>query len=294
MYYYLVDPKQYDGKNFEFFQTQLLSLVGEYHISGETARVTKLRTTEDLVVTALSHGATTLVVVGGDETFTKVASVARGKQITLGFVPVNSFSELAGIFGLRSLHEAVTTIAKRRIENLDVARIGQEYFISSLHLGAEPQQHEEEKDKEKKEDGRKRGWRDFFSSPFVEIEMVFDGSFRARDQLLGASIINSRFKDLCPQISKNLLIGDPKDGWLDVVMAGKLSRFKAWRCRKMIASRCFESLPGGSVIHARKVDIVAPAGLPIYLYDEIVARVPATVQIVPEKIRVIVGKERQF
>lgn len=283
MYYYLVDPQQFTGKNFEFYQTQLLSLLGEYHVSGEVARVTKLRTVKDLVATALSHGVTTLVAVGGDETFSDVISLCHAKRITLGHIPLRE-SEIGKIFGVGDLAEAVGVIAKRRVEQLDLVRVGQTYFISNLQFGFFSSLPEGE--------AGPSGFGSWFKLPAVEAELTFDGSFKAAGKFLGGSIINCRSAS-CPAVSGRIL-GDPKDEQLDIVLATSLSRFQAWRCRKMLRKRCFESLPGGSVIHAKKIEITGPEGLPIYLSGKIVAHAPVTVEMTQEKLQVIVGRNRQF
>ncbi|MEK9180960.1 MAG: diacylglycerol kinase family protein [Patescibacteria group bacterium] len=283
MYYYLVDPLQFEGKNFEFYQTQLLSLLGEYHIAGEVARVTKLRTVRDLVGTAISRGATTLVVVGGDETFSEVISLVHAKQISLGYIPLRE-SEIGKILGISSLAEAVGVIAKRRVENLDLARVGSTYFISNLQFGYFAPMPAGT--------GAPTGFGSWFRMPEVEAELTFDGSFNAAGKFLGGSIINCRFA-ACPQVAGKVL-GNPKDELLDVVLATSLSRFAAWRNRKLLAQRCFESLPGGSVIHAKKIEIKNPEGLPIYLSGKIVAHAPAVVEMTAEKLPVIVGRNRQF
>lgn len=264
MYYYLIDPKQYEGKNFEFTQTQLLSLLTEYHVGGEAARVTALRTVEDLTATALSHGTKTLVVVGGDETFGRVMTVCRDKEITLAFVALNTRSEIAKILGIgHGLEGAVAAIAKRLVETIDMARIDNTHFISNIYF-----------------------------EQAQGCEFVLDGSFHVRGDFLGGAIINMRSTDACR--SARALPGNPKDGVLDVAMAGRLSRLQSWMHRKKIEAHCYDALPGSSIMHGRKIEIKAPVGLKLMLSGVPVATAPAVIEVVPEKLRVVVGKSRQF
>lgn len=289
MYYYLVDSSQFDGKNFEFYQTQLLSLLGEYHISGEVARVTRLRTVEDLVLTALSHGVTTLVVAGGDETFDKVVAVCRGKAVTLGFIPLNSQSQTARILGVGDLLDSVVTIAKRRVENLDLACVGQTYFVSNISFESGQAAGE----KTQTQAGNFfSGLRSFFTaSSLPEVEIRFDRSYTARGNLFLGSIINAR--DHVSQ-KEGVVLGNPKDGLLDVVLVGGLSRFERWQYRKPGTRRSPEAMPGASVVHAREIEILGPAGLNLLNGAKVVAEAPARIFVSPDKIRAIVGKNRTF
>ncbi len=282
MYYYVVDSQHYDGKNFEFFQTQLLSLIGEYHVTGETARVTRLRSVEDLVATALSHGVTTLVVVGGDETFSAVAGAIRGKPITVGYIPVSSRSELRHILGIGGLADAVATIAKRRVEQLDLATINGKMFLSAVTFGAPPA-----------ESGgvRSGGWRAWLAPATARVTLRFDGGYAATDEIVAGSIINIRDNR---GNSGPVLVGNPRDGRLDIVLASRLSFFERWRYRRALASGRWDSLPWRSVMHAKAIDILEPEGMPVYLSGQEIARAPAQVRIMEERIKVIVGRNRQF
>lgn len=290
MYYYIVDPGRFDGKSFEFYQTQLLSLLGEYHVTGEVARITKLRTVDDLVATAVSHGVTTLVIAGGDETFDEVISVCHGKPLTLGFIPINSQSGLGKILGISNLLEAVVTIAKRRVEILDLARVGPKYFFSSVDFSAIAK-------KSARLSGQaetvpfssklSRLWR----SEALAVQMRLDGAFTVSGRLFAGSIINTRNR---PSQLSGAVVGNPRDGLLDVVLAGSLNKVQAWRHRQTIADKCYEILPGASVVHAKEVEIIGPAGLELESAGKNIAIAPTKIWMTDQKIRLIVGKDRTF
>jgi diacylglycerol kinase family enzyme len=292
MYYYLVDPKHYQGRNFEFFQSQLLSLLTEYHVSGEMSRVTRLRTVEDLVATALSHGTTTLVVVGDDETFHQAVSVCHGKSVVLGYIPINPGSEIGEILGVESVTAAVAVIAKRRVEQMDVVKIGAAYFISNVHFGPAFRAAEDELG-QWRESGERVSWRKLSATAPVKVGLEFNGAFRAWNQCVAGAIISARAAEGKAQESGKPL-GNPGDGVLDAVLAGRPSFFSAWRYRRQLEEKCYEYLPGSSIMHGSRVAILEPAGLPIFLSGRVIGRAPATVEITGEKLRVVVGKARQF
>src|SRR5438105_1964255 len=110
MYYYILDPQNLDPGKFERQQVELQGLLAEFKIAGEMARVTSLRTIQDLVETASERGVTTLVACGTDDTFNLMLSYLRGRDFALAFVPLDDQSYLARILGLDSLLTAVKTI----------------------------------------------------------------------------------------------------------------------------------------------------------------------------------------
>ena len=131
MYYYIVDPAQISQREFERVQNQLYSSLSEFRISGETARVSGLRTMNQLVETAISRGAKTLVAVGSDDTLHDLINALKGREIVIGFIPLFD-SELADILGIQNVAQAAKIIAGRRIENLDLATLANNYFLSKL------------------------------------------------------------------------------------------------------------------------------------------------------------------
>lgn len=284
MYYYLIDPQQYDGRNFESLQTHLLSLIGEYQIFGETARVTSLRRVEDLVATALAHGCKTLVVVGGDQTLVEVISFCKNKDITIAFIPLDSQSEVARIIGVNDLDQAVSTVAKRRVVEMDLAKINDKLFISSVNFGFL------EKQAQKKKFINLRAL--IGSEPQI-MEFDIDGHYRMKDTFFAGSIINSRDASLCP-ITYDKSIGSPMDGILDLILVSKTSKYDIWKNRKVLAGRCFEVLPGSTVVRAKKIKINAPRKVELFISGLLVATTPVTIEFAKEKLKMIVGRDRQF
>src|SRR5688572_3595107 len=102
MYYYIVDPTKLNQRQFERVQNQLYSCLSEYRISGETTRVTSLRTIPQLVDTALSHGAKTIVAVGTDETLHDVINAIGEREALIGFVPLAE-TELGNTLGIKNI-----------------------------------------------------------------------------------------------------------------------------------------------------------------------------------------------
>jgi len=56
----------------------------------------------------------------------------------------------------------------------------------------------------------------------------------------------------------------------------------------------FQDLPGSTIMHAKKIQILGPKKLPLSISGQVYAKAPAEVAVAREKIKVIVGKNRQF
>ena len=76
-----------------------------------------------------------------------------------------------------------------------------------------------------------------------------------------------------------------------------ISKFRAsttFRHRKEILSGCFDKIPDSSLVHVKKIEIAAPAGLPLRVGGRVIAKTPATIEIIPKALKIIVGKDRKF
>jgi diacylglycerol kinase family enzyme len=281
MYFYILDPRNVPQKDFERQHTELQSLLTEHRISGELARVTPLRPVQDLVDIAAAKGAKTLVACGTDETFHQMLAATKQRDFTLAFVPFTPKSQLGGILGLESIAQCVKVIAGRRIERLDAAVVNGSYFISYLELGVG------------KEVGHDLGalslFKLFGTSP-VELKMRIDDSYTVTSKAMGALVMNTRGT----VVNDGTVIGNPQDGFLDLLLVEKLGKVAILRNKKAILSGHYESIPGSTSIRCKKVEFLEPLGSRIYIDGTELAKVPTSVEIVPGKLRMIVGKNRAF
>jgi diacylglycerol kinase family enzyme len=73
-----------------------------------------------------------------------------------------------------------------------------------------------------------------------------------------------------------------------------LTSSQIFRYRKELASGCLDNVPGSTVMHAKKIDILGPKKLPLFIEGQVYTKAPATITVAKEKIKLIVGKSRQF
>jgi len=287
MYFYIFDPgKDKEVKYFERVQGRLLNLIAENHIEGETYRVTSIRTVELLTEQAIGLEAKTIIVVGGDATLNKTINtlVRKGADITVGFISLDPTSRLGQIFGISpDIEQSVKTLAGRLVAELDLGEINEHYFLSKVELG--------ENQFSQIEPGF---WglssvRKFMKlSPFF-VKMSLEDSFTVTSEVLGAQIINCRNNEGC-----RLKLGDPTDKLLDILLLNKLSGSQIMRYRNELATGCLDNVPGSTIMHAKKIEILGPHKLPLSIEGQVYTKAPATIKVAQQKLKMIVGKSRQF
>jgi diacylglycerol kinase family enzyme len=277
MYHYIIDPEHLNQRQFERVQNQLYSCLSEYRISGETTRVTSLRTVSQLVENAFTKGVKTLVAVGGDETLFDLINAVGNREVVIGFIPIYK-SEVAEVLGVTDIDQACKTIASRRIINLDLGRINQTLFITKLSFGVSLTHTNPFSFKLIQQ---------LFNLPVFEVKFTTQ-DYKATLKVVGGQIINSRGSN-CSNT-----LGNPTDGILDVLLLPKLERLKLIRHRTDIVKGCYESIPESSLLHLQKIEITSPDGLPLRVGNRIVAKTPAAIEILPKALKIIAGKDRRF
>lgn len=281
MYYYIIDPSKLNQRSFDRVQNELYSCLSEYRISGETTRVTGLRTIPQLTEVAFSHGVKTLVAVGDDDTLQEMISAVAGRDITLGYIPLFD-SELSRILGIRSIESACKTIAARRVELLDTGIVNGAPFLTRLSFGLSLS-------------GRDLGlfgtrmFGKLANLPEFEVRFSADGKYQGSLSVIGGLILNTRAGE-----GESAGIANPTDGLFDVLLLPRLSRYRLYQYRKHLSTGCYEKIPGSSLLHLKTIEILNPEGLPLRSGNKAVAKSPATVELKPKTLKLIVGKERTF
>lgn len=280
MYFYILDGTNIPEAQFERAQVTLQGLLAEFKISGEMARVTSLRGIKELVETASDRGVKTLIACGTDDTFNFMLAYLRGRDFALGFIPMTEDTYLSEILGIDSLLTAVKTVAARRIERMDLATLGDNYFVSQVEFGIASTK------------AREMG---FFSSlrgmAAVEhsLKIRVDNSYTMDITCLGGTVTNSRATS-----SSNSTIANPTDGLLDLMVLERMNKMDVMKYKPDIAAGVMENIPGTSVIKCKQVEFLEPRGFPLTIAGRTFAKVPSIISIIPRQLRMIVGKNRTF
>jgi diacylglycerol kinase family enzyme len=280
MHYYILDQGSLPMEKFEKLQTDLSGLLAEFKISGEASRVTPLRSIQELVDTAAQRGAKTLVACGSDNTFNLMLAALKGRDFILGFIPFDEESNLAKILGIINVYSGVKTIAGRRIEKIDLAKITGNYFISYLEFGVMSQQLK-----------TKSLWQSLklLSSEPKSFTIRVDDSYTVTLEGQGGLVANIRSGS-----SKNEKIANPTDGHLDLLILERLTKMQVLHYRDAISDGSLEKVPNTTVIKCKKIEFLEPRGFNLTMLGRVVAKFPSTVEIIPNRLKMIVGKNRTF
>lgn len=280
MYFYILDSTNITPSEFEKAQVTLQGLLTQFRISGEMVRVTSIRGIPELVELAAERGVKTLIACGTDDTFNIMLAYLAGRDFALGFIPMVPDTSLGKILGIDSLETAVKTVAARRLEKMDLALLGDNYFISQVEFGIAST---------KVKNMSWFGSMTSLSKDEIKVKLRIDNSYTMDITCLGGTITNSRTTS-----SSNSTIANPTDGFLDLMILERLSRVDILKYKPDIAAGVLENIPGTSVIKCRQVEFLEPRGFPLNIAGRTFAKVPAVVSIIPRQLRMIVGKGRTF
>lgn len=280
MYFYILDSTNITPSEFEKAQVTLQGLLTQFRISGEMVRVTSIRGIPELVELAAERGVKTLIACGTDDTFNIMLAYLAGRDFALGFIPMVPDTSLGKILGIDSLETAVKTVAARRLEKIDLALLGDNYFISQVEFGIAST---------KVKNMSWFGSMTSLSKDEIKVKLRIDNSYTMDITCLGGTVTNSRTTS-----SANSSIANPTDGFLDLMVLERLSRVDILKYKPDIAAGVLENIPGTSVIKCRQVEFLEPRGFPLNIAGRTFAKVPAVVSIIPRQLRMIVGKGRTF
>lgn len=280
MYYYILDQNGLPLEKFELLQTELSGLLAEFKITGETARVTPLRSVQDLVDTASQRGAKTLVACGSDDTFNLMLTALKGRDFTLGFIPFDETSFLSKILGIENVFSGVKTIAGRRLERIDLAKISGNFFINYLEFGITSHNL------------KNLSWWKALKLPAQETKnytVRIDDAYNLNITALGGLAVNIRATS-----AKEQNIGNPTDSNLDLLILENLSKTQILRYKDELSKGTLENIPNTTIIKCKKIQFIEPRGTSLTMLGRVVAKFPAIVEIIPQRLKMIVGKNRTF
>lgn len=191
MYLYLFDAFLGKGK-YKKIIDKIETRITDLEISGRIVKLTILESIPEIIADGLKKGVKTVVVVGNDKTLCQAASALIGSDASLGIIPVGENNKIAEILGVPQEDLACEVISARLLENIDIGRINNNPFISSIEI-----------------DGHKvllehRGWK---ISPTSKINKI--------------KIFNlNKFFDK---------ISHPQDGLMEVVLEGNKKSFWSFK-----------------------------------------------------------------
>lgn len=290
MYYYIINPVAGEGR-INKIQEPLSAYLKELGIAGEFIKTTGPGEAAKLTQIAISKGYNTIVAVGGDETINEIINALGDTRAALGVIPIGKKNELAKILGIVEWREACRALAARRLETVDLAKIKNRLFVLSANIGFETILTEKTAPKIPLP-FRIKTYLGLFKEaakfkPF-HLKLKLNDELSVETECFNLVLSNSRSYTILNQLP------NPKDEKIDVFLIGKLTK-------KEMMSFVYKYLKGQifvgqrfSVLHAKKIDIDANPPQEIIVDGQPFGKTPSRIEIVPQKLRLIVGRKRAF
>lgn len=289
MYHYIYDAFIGERR----WQRQLAAIehkLTELGIVGERERVTPIRTVEELMKLGLGRHAKTIVVFGNDYTFTKAlnAGLAAGmnpEEVVLAVIPFGEPNRIALLLGLRDEPAAVQELAARKIATIDIGRVNKRFFITAVEIGFEAE-HKTRKEQVQEKVSLFTAQHRIKKYKPQEVKVLIDDQFLITSPLFNLTVVNLAEKLQGPARA------NPQDQKLRVTVVPYTDELMGKA--GLVARRQYEKLPNASFFLARNVKIAGPKTVKIATDGVLYDMLPLEIEVIPQAVRVIVGKGRAF
>lgn len=243
---------------------------------------------QDLARTAVADGIETLVVIGGDGMVHLATQAVAGSSTRLGLVPAGTGNDVARALDLPRKDPAAATdvIIGGKERAVDLARIGNRYFVTVLAAGFDAIVNERANDMSWPK-GRMRyniatlaELRTFSPIPYV-VEV--DGEQHRFDAMMVAVGNTSSFGGGM-RITEGAVMDD---GILDVVAIMPMTKLELIRTFPKLFTGSHVNHPKYRHYSGKRITVAAP-GIVAYADGERMAALPLTVEVAPQALRVLV------
>lgn len=247
-------------KKYQTILDRIESRLTDLDINGRIEKLTILKSFSESVNEIIKRGANTIIAVGNDSTIGKVISLLPKLNVTLGIIPIGPNNEIAKKLGIPEGEAACDILSARLIEKIDLGKANNYYFISNLKLPT-----------------NKEVFLDYGS---YNIRPVTDDS--------QISICNFDLESHSSSSQSKKHNCNPKDGLLEAVFS-KLEKPKSFF--NVFNNKFSED----SIFPFKKVKIKCNKEcLPAIADGHTTIKTPITVEVLPKKLKIIVGKNRMF
>lgn len=255
MHYYIYDHFL-NNKKYTTVINKIETRLTDLGINGRSEKLTILKSMSEIAGEAEKRGASTIVAVGNDSTVSKIISMLPNLNITLGIIPIGPDNEIAKILGIPEGEAACDTLSGRLTEKIDLGKANGYYFISHIKLPSEK-------------------------------EIIIDcGNYYISPLTKNSAINICNFNTLAN--AKKMRPSDPKDGVLEAVFLAEEKSPGLFNIFKKKYSQ-------NSVFPFKKLKVRCHNEcLPAIADGHTTIKTPISIEVVPKKLKIIVGKNRMF
>lgn len=275
MYFYLYDVFL-QKKKYEKILANIEAKLTDLSINGIIGRLNILKNSTELIHDAVKRGAKTIVVLGDDTTFSNtlnsIINLSLEHNIALGIIPIGEGAQtIADNLSITTGESACETISRRVKAKIDIGRVNENvYFINHLEC-----------------------LDDFF---VIEGQ----GGYRITSAANKSQCFICNFKNLSliPERPFNLSepyknFFKPQDGLMEVIISPEI--------KNSILQKIFvknqNKTNNLSILSFKNIKIFSLSSekaVRLRLDGYRILKTPAAISVLPQKIEVIVGRERKF
>ena len=261
MYLYLYDSFL-NNKKFNNILAKIETRLTDLEIGGKISRLSPLKNITELIEDEIKNGIKTVIAVGNNKTLAQIINiVAKYNNITTGIIPIGPNNEIAQILGIPEAEGACDILSARRVEKIDLGKINNTYFLSSIKIPS--------------------------GLVTLKCEDNYQITPQGENQI---NICNLRPVFLGATLD-NIKSFDPQDGFLEILIQPALSFSR--KILTLFKKKDFKNIKK-SIFPFKKLDIVGRNSFPIITEGGRVLKTPAHVEIIPKKLKIIIGKARGF
>ena len=267
MYFYLYDSFLQD-KKYNKLLSEIEARVIDLSIQGRTTKLNILNDMKETIADAAKRGAQTVVVLGDDKTVSKAINSIVDLEVILGIIPLGRENTLARHLGIPDGIAACEVLSQRIKEQIDVARVNGNYFTFYLKALLP----------NIKIISPDRKYSITPLSPDMQISVC---NFKPSDFKLLREETGSSF--FIPQDGRLELVikGPPDSSLLDKIFSKKVDKIGDYTILPFEKIRLESAQPDQQEVK-------------LILDSDKIIKTPAQIEVLPRRVKVIVGKERLF
>jgi len=245
-----------------------------------------------------------IALVGGDGTVNEVANglIAEDRplrsDLALGIIPRGTGADFVRTLGIpRDLEGAAERLATGQVREIDVGKVryrspdGSEavrYFLNEGEIGFGAAASDRVNRSSKILGGRLSFLRGILVTALLyrsqRVSLSLDGAPAERSLLTNVWLANGQYSGGGIRMAPRARLDD---GLLDVVCIAHMGLLKQFALLPKLRSGTFVDLPQVTYLTARRIEAESPASVPIEVEGEAIGSLPATFELIGERLKVI-------
>ncbi|RJO60201.1 hypothetical protein C4544_05495 [candidate division WS5 bacterium] len=288
MYYYILNPASGGGR-INKIQDRLKSRLSELGIAGEFVKSIGEGDAKKLAVMGVKKGYKTIVAVGGTSTINEVINGVGSGGVAVGIIPIGDKNELAHSLGIPDWQSACNILAARKIETVNLGRVGKSYFLTSVDIGFSAEMAEQKPAENSllhKALHYKKALSGVSKFKPQKATLNFDNEYLADADFFNIKVSTAKK----PKAKKSAI--EREKGLLKVKITGKMSNISSLKYVFDPGSLSSSKQPDISVFHCKKVVINTKKSLPVSVDGKVLYKTPVMCEVSDRKLKLIVARKK--